>query len=99
MKYLTTTVGVAAGLTAAALGLAGTASAAPAGPGSASDAINQLEELGNRVIVDRMSDTPLSQASVVSVRPGADIRNPVWDANQDTDRRQAGGQVIYIAVR
>ncbi|MCZ0730075.1 hypothetical protein [Mycolicibacterium iranicum] len=94
MKYLTIATGIAAGLAAAAFGLAGAASAGPSGPGSASETISQLEKLGNRVIVDRLSDVPLQEASVVSVRTGADVREMAWDADS------AGAEgLVYVAVR
>ncbi|OAN30086.1 hypothetical protein [Mycolicibacterium iranicum] len=94
MKYLTIATGIAAGLAAAAFGLAGTAGAGPAGPGSASETISQLEKQGNRVIVDRLSDVPLQEASVVSVRTGADVREMAWDS----DLHGSDG-VVYVAVR
>lgn len=61
---------VASGLTAAVLGLAAPAVAAPSGPGNAQDTISQLEARGYNVIVNRVGSTPLDQASVVAVRPG-----------------------------
>ena len=75
-----------AGLAAAGLGLAAPAYAAPAGPGNADHTISELAQQGNQVIVNRLSDTPLSQASVVSVHPGS------GDAS-------AVGQVVYVAIR
>ncbi|MFB1295624.1 hypothetical protein ACAG24_008930 [Mycobacterium sp. pW049] len=94
MKYVTTATGLAAGLAAAAIGLAGVASAGPSGPGSASETISRLEKLGNRVIVDRLSDVPLQEASVVSVRTGADVREMAWDSDQ-----QGSQGLVYVAVR
>ena len=99
MAHTTIIAGVAAGLAAAAVGLAGPATGAPAGPGRASDTINQLEKLGNLVIVKRLSEAPLSRASVVSVEPGAAIRDSVWNAVADANAPTASGQVVYVAVR
>jgi hypothetical protein len=70
MKKLGFATIVASGLAAAFLGLAAPAVAAPSGPGSAQDTINQLEGQGYNVIVNRVGATPLDQASVVAVRPG-----------------------------
>jgi hypothetical protein len=95
----TVVAGVAAGLAAVAVGLAAPATGAPAGPGRASDTISQLEKLGNLVIVKRLSEAPLSRASVVSVQPGAHIRDSVWNAVADANAPAAGGQVVYVAVR
>jgi hypothetical protein len=99
MKYTAIAAGVAAGLTAATVAVAWPANAGPAGPGSARHTIDQLEELGNLVIVKRLSDAPLSRASVVSVQPGAQIRESVWNADHDVSNPAADGQVVYVAVR
>lgn len=61
---------IASGLAAAVLGLATPAVAAPSGPGNAQDTINSLQARGYKVIVNRVGNTPLDQASVVAVRPG-----------------------------
>ncbi len=61
---------VAAGLTAATLGLTAPAVAAPTGPGNAQETINELKADGYNVIVNRVGGTPLEQATVVAVRPG-----------------------------
>lgn len=70
MKKLGFAAALAGGLTAAVIGLAGTAAAAPSGPVSAQETINQLEAEGYTVVVNRVGTTPLSDATVVSVRPG-----------------------------
>jgi hypothetical protein len=61
---------LAGGLTAAVLGVAAPAGAAPTGPGNAQETINQLQADGYNVIVNRIGTTPLDQATVVAVRPG-----------------------------
>lgn len=61
---------VAAGLSAATLGLTAPAVAAPTGPGNAQETINELKADGYNVIVNRVGGTPLEQATVVAVRPG-----------------------------
>jgi hypothetical protein len=61
---------LAGGLTAAVLGLAAPAGAAPTGPGNAQETINELQADGYNVIVNRLGDAPLDQATVVAVRPG-----------------------------
>ncbi|WP_422743828.1 hypothetical protein ACN27E_19170 [Mycobacterium sp. WMMD1722] len=56
-------------LTAAFLGLASPAAAAPTGQGNAQDTISQLESRGIRVIINRQGLVgPLDQASVTAVR-------------------------------
>jgi hypothetical protein len=61
---------LAGGLAAAVIGLASPAAAAPSGPGSAQDTISKLEQQGYNVIVNRIGDAPLDEATVVAVRPG-----------------------------
>jgi hypothetical protein len=61
---------VAGALTAAVVGLAAPAQAAPTGPGNAQDVISSLQQQGYNVIVNRIGTTPLDQATVVGVQPG-----------------------------
>jgi hypothetical protein len=99
MKNLTIATTAAAALTAAFFGLAAPASAAPAGS-NADDTISRLEAEGNRVIVNRLSDAPLSQASVVAVNRGSDIRGTVMDDfNDRTYQQTVTGHVYYVDVR
>lgn len=77
MKKLTFTTIAAAGLAAVAIGLSAPAEAAPSGPGSAQDTINSLEAKGYRVILNKLSDAPLGQATVVDIRPGRTITQRV----------------------
>ncbi len=91
---------VAAGLSAAVLGLAAPAIAAPAGADNAAQAISQLEDQGNRVIVTRQSSTPLSDATVVSVTRGPVMRQSVPFATPNGDGfRSLSSQVIYVTVK
>jgi hypothetical protein len=64
-------------LTAAAIGLAGTAAAAPTGSGSAQDTVSMLQSSGYRVILNKIGAKPLDQCSVQSVRSGEAITTPV----------------------
>jgi hypothetical protein len=86
-------------VSAALLGLSAPALGAPTG-GSAADTISQLEAQGNRVIVNRLSDAPLSAADVVSVKKGGAIRGTVQDYFSDRTYQQTiTGYVYYIDVR
>ena len=69
MKFRFATV-VASALTAAIIGLAAPAQAAPTGPGNAQETISALEARGYTVIINRLNSTPLDQATVVGLRPG-----------------------------
>jgi hypothetical protein len=89
---------LAGGLTAAVLGLASPAVAAPSGPGNAQDTITRLEQQGYNVIVNRIGGTPLDQATVVAVRPG--------QTHETTDSRGGGSikttvtsQTVYVDVK
>jgi len=63
----------ATALTAAVIGLAGPAAAAPAGASNAQDTVSQLQDRGVRVVIDRQGPVgPLSQADVTSVRIDAE---------------------------
>ncbi len=100
MKSITVATAAAAGLTAAVLGLAAPAAAAPSGS-DAQQTISQLEADGNRVIVNRLSDTPLSQATVVAVQPGPALRGTVPNTGYNDYNRQdvVTGQVYYVDIR
>ncbi len=106
MKNLTIATAAAAAGFAAVLGLAAPAMAAPTAGDSAQQTISQLEAQGNRVIVNRESGAALTDASVVSVRPGAEIREWVTvNGRQGADRShtdrelQTTGRVLYVDVK
>ena len=101
-----TIAAVAAGLSAAIVGLAAPAIAAPIGGDNAQQTISALEAQGNRVVVNRESGAPLADATVVSVRPGPEIREWVTvDGRQGDDRThtdrelQTTGRVLYVDDR
>ncbi|MDW5610951.1 hypothetical protein [Mycolicibacterium sp. D5.8-2] len=99
MKNLTIATAIAAGLSAAVLGLAAPAVAAPTG-GNADATISQLEAQGHRVVVNRLSDAPLSQASVVGIHKGGDIRSTVRDDfNDRTYQNTITGSLYYVDVK
>ena len=105
MKNFTIATAVAAGFAATFIGLAAPALAAPSA-GNAQDTISSLEDQGNRVIVNRQSGTPLSEASIVDVRQGPAIREYVTvngrqgDDHSHQDRElQTTGRVIYLDVK
>ncbi|MBB2989809.1 hypothetical protein FHR72_001272 [Mycolicibacterium iranicum] len=99
MKKFTLATAAATALTAGMLGLAAPALAAPMG-GSADTTISELEAQGHRVVVNRLSDAPLSEASVVSVKQGGAIRGTVQDHFGDrTFQQSVTGYVYYVDVR
>ena len=99
MKNLTIATAATATLAAAFLGLSAPALAAPTGS-SADATISELEAQGNRVIVNRLSDAPLSEASVVGVNRGGAIRSTVMDDfNDRTYQQTVTGHVVYVDVK
>jgi hypothetical protein len=87
---------VAGGLTAAILGLAAPAGAAPTGPGNAKDTIHQLQTDGYHVIVNRVGSTPLDQATVVAVRPGQTYSRTDSGIPGDNFGTTIVGKTIYV---
>jgi hypothetical protein len=70
MKNLIVTSITAGSLAAAALGLAATVNAAPAGPSSVDATIDQLRAQGFDVVVNRTGIAPEGQCTLSAVRPG-----------------------------
>jgi hypothetical protein len=70
MKKYTITAMAAGAMTAAVVGLAGVATAAPSGPSKVDDTVRTLEASGYHVIVNRSGGAPLSSCTVESIRPG-----------------------------
>lgn len=99
MKNLTIATAFTIGLSAAVISLAAPAVAAPTG-GNADATISQLEALGHRVVVNRLSDVPLSEANVVGIHKGGEIRATVRDHRYDrTFQRTTIGSVYYVDVK
>ena len=69
MKNILLTSLAAGTLASAALGLAGTASAAPSGP-SVDTMVSQLRAQGYTVILNRTGAAPVDKCNVSAVRPG-----------------------------
>lgn len=98
MKNLTVATAFAATLTGAIVGLAAPAAAAPSA-GDAQSTISQLESDGNRVVVNNLSGTPLSQATVVGINPGGAIRSTVPSNSDGMNQQVVTGKVYYVDVR
>ncbi|ABM12040.1 MULTISPECIES: hypothetical protein [Mycolicibacterium] len=99
MKNFTIATAVAAGLTAAALGLAGPAVAAPSATGDAQSTISELQAGGNRVIVNKLGSAPLSEAEVVGVHTGGNVTEWVNEGGDDGLELRVVGKVYYVTVR
>ena len=91
-KFTFATVAATA-LSAVIAGLAAPAAANPSGTGSAQDIINSLEASGYKVILNKLGDAPLDQATVVAVRPGREVTHRVTESGGDSIE-----QVLYTTV-
>jgi hypothetical protein len=100
-----TTIATAA--TAAFVGLAAPAMAAPTGAGNAQDTISSLQDQGYKVIVNRLSNAPLADAAVVSVGQGPTFpHNNTNNSNQggygpnsDSKYAPVNTKTVYVNVR
>ena len=92
------TIAAAAGLAAAAvIGFAAPAAAMPMG--GAVSTISMLEAEGNRVLIHRLSATPLDQAEVVRITRGPAVRGTVMDEfSNRTYQQTITGYVYYVKV-
>ena len=70
MKSFFVTTLTAGALASAALGLAGTANAAPAGPSSVDGTVSQLRSQGYQVILNKVGTAPPNPCAVSAVRRG-----------------------------
>ncbi|WP_333895189.1 hypothetical protein [Mycolicibacterium gadium] len=89
----------ASALTAAFLGLAAPAMAAPTGPGNAQDTISKLEAQGYQVVVNRLGNAPLENASVVAVRPGQTYSRTDHSGPGDDLSTKLLSKTVYVDVR
>ena len=89
----------ASALTATFLGLAAPALAAPSGPGSAKDMISDLQSHGYTVIVNRIGNAPLEQASVVAVRTGQIYSRTDHSGPGDDLSTQLLNKTVYLDVK
>jgi hypothetical protein len=70
MKNILVSSLAAGALAFAALGLAGTATAAPSGPSPVDATVSQLQAQGYQVIVSRIDSAAVDQCTLSAVRPG-----------------------------
>src|SRR5690349_16087592 len=89
----------ASALSAAFLGLAAPALAAPTGPGNAQDTISKLEADGYKVIVNRIGSAPLEQASVVAVRSGQTYSRTDHSGPGDDLSTKLLSKTVYVDVK
>ncbi|MGB3480836.1 MAG: hypothetical protein WBB07_01300 [Mycobacterium sp.] len=89
------------------VGLAAPALAAPTGAGNAQDTISSLQQQGYKVVVNRLSDSPLAQADVVSVGQGPTFSHTNtnngneggYGANARHEFAPENTKTVYVVVR
>ena len=89
----------ASALAAVFIGLAGPAQAAPSGPGNAQDTISDLQAQGYTVVVNRIGNAPLEQASVVAVRAGQTYSRTDHSGPGDDLSTKLLNKTVYIDVK
>ncbi|AQA04718.1 hypothetical protein BVC93_22415 [Mycobacterium sp. MS1601] len=101
MKKFGIAAATASALTVGLLGLAAPALAAPSGNTNAQATISSLQEQGYDVVVNRLSERPLTEANVVSVGEGASFTHTVSGANHDDDKQfgPVTTTTVYVNVR
>ena len=82
---------------ALALGLPAGAQAAPAGIGSAQDTVNELENNGFKVVLNKKGAGPLDHCTVDSVRPGETVTRPVQNSGELVN--QIVYQTVYLTAK
>jgi hypothetical protein len=95
MKFLAGTVAGTAAIFAS-LACAALADAAPSGGFDVGDVVMQLQEQGNHVVVNRTGTQPLSQCTVIGVRPGQTLTR--YDSGYPGAQNDPMAQVISMTV-
>lgn len=91
---------VTTGLAALLIGLAAPVQAAPSGDGDAQQTISELRAEGYNVIITQVGNKPLSQASVVAIRPGTTFeRFDYGVAGADHPVRTVTNRTVYVDIQ
>ena len=94
---LTFATAAAGAIIALAVGIPASAQAAPSGIGSAQDTVNELEDNGFKVVLNKMGTGPLDHCTVDSVRPGETVTRP--DQNGGDLVNQIVYQTVYLTAK
>jgi hypothetical protein len=97
INTLTFAAGAGGAFVALALALPIDAQAAPSGIGSAQDTVNELEDNGFKVVLNKMGAGPLDHCTVDSVRPGETVTRPVQSGGEFVD--QIVYQTVYLTAK
>ncbi|WP_264036643.1 hypothetical protein [Mycolicibacterium tokaiense] len=93
MKNLTAATLIGTALTAATLGLAAPALAAPTGAGNAQDTISSLQDQGYKVIVNRLEGPTFSHTNSNNRSEGG------YAPNSDNQFAPVNTKTVYVNVR
>ena len=99
MKKLGFATITASAFAAGLVGLAAPAMAAPSAVTGAEETISSLEAEGYDVIANRLSETPLAQANVVSVGRGQTFMHSVSNASDDKLYGPVPRNTVYVNVK
>jgi hypothetical protein len=80
-----------------AVGLSAGAQAAPSGIGSAQDTVNELEDNGFKVVLNKKGAGPLDHCTVDSVRPGETVTRSVQNGGELVN--QIVYQTVYLTAK
>jgi hypothetical protein len=80
-----------------ALGFPAIAAAAPSGVGSAQNTVDELENQGFNVVLNKMGPGPLVHCTVDSVRPGLTVIRPVRNGGDLVN--QIVYQTVYLTAK
>ncbi|ULE34782.1 hypothetical protein [Mycobacterium sp. IDR2000157661] len=89
----------ASALAAAVVGLAAPVQAAPSGPGNAQQTISELQSQGYTVIVNRIGNAPLNEATVVAVRSGQTYTQTDSLGVGDNLTTRVTNKTVYVDVK
>jgi len=82
---------------ALAMALPAAAQGAPSGIGSAQDTVDELENHGFNVVLNKMGPGPLDHCTVDSVRPGLTVIRPVRNGGDLVN--QIVYQTVYLTAK
>ena len=97
INKLTSAAIVGGAFIALALAIPAGAHAAPSGIGSAQDTVNELEDNGFKVVLNKMGAGPLDHCTVDSVRPGETVIRPVQHGADLVN--QIVYQTVYLTAK
>lgn len=98
MKKFECAAVVAGALTAAIVGLAAPAAAAPSGVGNAQNTIKELEAQGYHVIISKLGTAPLDRSAVVAIRPGQTYSRTDSGSPGDDLITTVTGKTVYVEI-